>query len=368
MKSEPNERDEGAPVPRDAIDPELVKLARTRMQIGLLTALGVVVLCVVFLLRLGPDRSFAGQSEPRSVSVADVLAGAVEPDTLVTLEAEPLVAHALRAMKKKGDLGTRFIPVRGSGDRLWLVLPGDSREAPRTDDRYVGRLRRLDDSRFGVAVAELAAEQPRWMFATPAAIRAAFASSTLRTVTDDDVRVAATDRVAFEVVEPDQATLVVTFGSKRKDARAWLATLAAAQLPATELPAKDTDAALGQARFRIAQAPDEVSRKLVEAELFATRVEPVTTRHETTWGELARSPSAGLAAGAAVVPDAHVDAVGILVARPIPDAAYAVFTTEQPADYWYVMPITVVLIGLGLLFAWALVRAVRRDLLPVRGG
>src|SRR6185503_13744533 len=71
--------DPGAPIAPDQIDPELIKLARARPRVGVITAAGLVFLCIVFLWRLGPDRRFAGSgAEPRPVRVADVLAGQVD--------------------------------------------------------------------------------------------------------------------------------------------------------------------------------------------------------------------------------------------------------------------------------------------------
>jgi hypothetical protein len=65
-----------------------------------------------------------------------------------------------------------------------------------------------------------------------------------------------------------------------------------------------------------------------------------------------------------VTPDAELDLVGLYVPRGIPDGAYALITGETPADYWYVLPVTIVVGLIALLFAWALVRAIKRDLLP----
>ena len=50
----------GAPIAKDAIDPELIRLSRKRPQVGLITAAGLVFLCAFFLLKLSPDRRFAG--------------------------------------------------------------------------------------------------------------------------------------------------------------------------------------------------------------------------------------------------------------------------------------------------------------------
>ena len=102
--------DPGAPIARDQIDPDLVKLARARPRIGIITAAGLVFLCIVFLLRLGPDRRFAGSSsEPTPAAVADVLAGKIDTDQLVVIAAEPLVSQAVRATNSRGSLGLRVV-------------------------------------------------------------------------------------------------------------------------------------------------------------------------------------------------------------------------------------------------------------------
>ena len=68
--------DPGAPIARDAIDPDLVKLSRTRTKVGVVTALGLVILCAVFLHRLSPDRRFGNSSAtPTPVQLGAVLAG-----------------------------------------------------------------------------------------------------------------------------------------------------------------------------------------------------------------------------------------------------------------------------------------------------
>jgi hypothetical protein len=66
------------------------------------------------------------------------------------------------------------------------------------------------------------------------------------------------------------------------------------------------------------------------------------------------------------VPDAQIELVGLYVAHRIPADAYVLVTGEQPDDYWYVMPITIALAAILLVFGWALVRAIRRDLMPAR--
>ncbi|HEX7837976.1 MAG TPA: hypothetical protein VF469_10965, partial [Kofleriaceae bacterium] len=164
------QRDPGAPIARGELDPELVKLTRPRPRVGVITAAGLVFLCIVYLLRIGPDRRFAGcGSNPAPAEVADILAGKVELDKLIAVPAEPLVSHAIRATKKPGTPGHRLAPVRGTGDQLWIVVSGDGWEPP-TLTRYTGRLRKLDDLAFAEAAHAYADAHPLLVFASAAAV------------------------------------------------------------------------------------------------------------------------------------------------------------------------------------------------------
>lgn len=367
-----DEREEpGAPVAKDAIDPALIKLTRSRPKIGVITGVGVVFLCVLFLLRLDGDRTFGGEGEPRRVAVADIVAGKVDADRYVAVDAEPVRSHAIRAMRSKTSVGHRVVPVRGSGERLWLVLTGDGWEAPTIGD-HAGRLRKLADLPFADAVAAYARAHPRPVFATAATVRAGFATNQVATVAGDQVTVAESDRVAFDVIDPGAARIVATRNERLRDAQAWTTALTAAGI-AVGAPLPAAEGQPDQLRFDVTQ-PDAVAAvtaSLERANLWAARVEPVTRHHETTWGALRSSTAAGFtvagASGATLtIPDAQVDLIGLHVNRAIPDDAYALITGEHPKDYWYVLPITIALVLIGLVFAWALVRAIRRDVLPAR--
>jgi len=361
--------DPGAPIARDQIDPDLIKLARARPKIGIITAAGVVFLCIVFLLRLGPDRRFGGSSsEPAPVAVADVLGGKVETDKLVVLAGEPLVSQAIRATNAQGSLGLRVVPMRGTADRLWLAVSGDGWEAAATSG-YVGRLRKLDDLAFGPVTRSYAAEHPRPVFASAAAVHAAAATGTVTTVAGDQVALADGDAVALDMVEPNQALIVASFNDRLPDTAAWLAALDKAGITAT--PTGAPDAALGQIRLTASSPVAATTTKLEAAGLLAARIEPVTRHHETTWGALrasAAAPGSTLDIGGVTVPDAQIELVGLYVAHRVPADAYVLVTGEQPDDYWYVLPITIALALILLVFAWALVRAIRRDLAPARAG
>ncbi len=375
---EPGASIPGAPIPRDAIDPELIKLARTRSKIGVITAAAVVALCVFFVIRIGEDRRFAGEPEaPRAVALADVAAGKVADESFVSLDADPMMSHAIRPTRARGDLGFRVTPARGTGERVWLVLSGDGWDKP-TLKAYTGRLRRIGDLPFAGVLDKHATLHPRPTFASAAAVRAGFAGGPVATVAGDRITVADTDRVAFDVVDPARSTIVATLTGKRDpsegdpghgpltDAKLWIAELARHGIAATASPApRDVDSVLGVVRLDVAMPVADVTAKLEDAKLWAARVERVTTHHETTWGALRASPAGGFVAGGQTIPEAHVDLVGLFVQRGVPRDAYALLVGERPQDYWYVLPITVALGIIGLLFAWALVRAIR-DLLPTR--
>jgi len=361
--------DLGAPVARDAIDPELIKLKRPRTKVGVITAAGVVFLCVVFLVRLNGDRKFGGDGEPARVTVSQVLAGDVEPDQHVALDAEPLMSHAIRTTANKGSLGLRVVPARGTGERLWLVLPGDGWDHPHTE-AYVGRLRRLDALPFAKAVTAYATAHPRPMFAAAAAVRAGFGTGKVTTVSGETVSVADADEVALDVIDPNAALIVVALNDRLPTAQAWITALAAAGItPGAPLPPPtgQTD----QVRFEISEpgAVAVTTSKLEAATLWAARVEPITRHYKTTWAALRASPATGFTVAPGVtVADADLDLVGLYVARSIPDDAYVLIAGERPQDFWYVLPISVGLLLIGLVFLWALIRAVRRDLLPPRAG
>jgi hypothetical protein len=353
----------GARVAKDAIDPELIKLKRARPKIGLVTAAGLVFLCVLFLVRLGPDRRFASSDAiPDRVSVAAVTSGRAPLDHYIKLEGgEPLYSHAIRTGNTKGSLGNRVVPVRGTGDKLWLSLSGDGWDEP-ASGTYSGRLRELSNMPFAASLESYVAAHPRPLFATASAMRAGFATNKVQAVTGDTIALVDSDKLAFDVGDPDVSTVVGTLNESYPDAHAWAVALIAAQIPADGSPELTHDTV----RFHVLAGPTEVAPKLQDARLWAARVEPVTTHYETTWGALRAAPPSGFPVNGKVVPDADVDLVGAYVVRTIPKGSLVLLAEERPGDYWYVMPVTIALAAIGLIFAWALVRAVRRDLLPTK--
>ena len=357
----------GAPVPRDYKDDELIALSKTLRKrggpkIGVITAAGVVFLCALFLYRLNSDRRFGGNAEsPRQVAVTEILGGNVDRDAYVSVQAEPLMAHAVRVAVSKNGVGLRMVPARGTNEKLWLVLSGDGWAQP-SKGSYIGRLRELSDLPFADVAKSYVAAHPQPLFAPASAVRAGFATGTVTTVDGQQVTLKDTDRVGFEVIDPNGAVILAAFNEKHPDVTAWRKALADAGIPTTGTPTETRE----QVRFDVAtpNAVSTTSTKLETAGLWAARVDPVTHHYDTTWAALKASGPAGFTAGNATVPDAQLDLIGVYVVRGIPSGAYALILEEHPQDYWYVLPVTIVVALIGLVFLWALVRAVKRDLLP----
>jgi hypothetical protein len=361
QSSQAADDDSGAPIAKDQIDPDLIKLKRARPKISLVAAAGLVFLCGLFVVRLGPDRRFAGSGDaPERVQISDVLGGRVALDHFIQLnDVEPEYSDAIRTTVAKGSLGVRVVPVRGTGERVWLAVSGDGWDPPATGT-YVGRLRELSALPFAASVEAFAKDHPRPVFVTPAALHAGVAANSVQTIGGDTIALAPGDKLAFDVIDPDSSTVIGSLGDKLPTARDWALALVAAGIPANGTPEATRDTV----RFHVLAGADAVAPKLEAAKLWGARVEPVTTHYETTWSAFATS-TGGIPSGkdGKVIPEAQLDLVGAYVARSVPAGALVLLAEERPADYWYVMPVTIALAAIALLFAWALVRAVKRDML-----
>ncbi len=360
-------RDPGAPVGKDEIDPELVSLRGPRAKVGALTAFAIVAVCLYYLARLFGDFAFSRETDhPRDVTVADVVAGRVSNDDLVAITTPLERSAAARLRSGAGDPGVRISPVIGTDDKLWVALPGDGWQ-PAIDGRYAGRLHRLDGGPMGPALRDfLATPQPR--FVTGAELRRARLASadggTLAAITGPSIVAKSDTQVEVAVVDPNAALVVATYIDRLGDARAWTSALAAAGVIAPgEAPATSGQDHAGW-EVHVPDAVAQVEKKLETAALWATRVDPVTVRQKTTWRQLAAT-AGDLTIDGAKLPWSAVDVAALWAPRALPDGAYVLVVDEKPSDYWAVKPLYGALALFGLLFAWALWRAVRRDFWPL---
>jgi hypothetical protein len=270
-----------------------------------------------------------------------------------------MMSHAIRAQTAKNSLGLRVVPAKGSSEKLWLVLPGDGWVDP-TKGAYTGRVKKLADLPFAGVLETFLAAHPRPLFASPAAVRAGFQSSKVTTVAGDQITVADNDKIGLDVTEPDAAVIVGSYNDRLPNLAAWAKALTDAGITITGTGRDDRERAFFDVQTPGAVA--SVASKLESAGLWGARVDPVTHHHETTWRALRQSGPAGFTIGGITLPDAQLDLIGMYVVRDVPGDAYAVIVGENPQDYWYVLPVAIVVGLIGLLFAWAFVRAVKREL------
>lgn len=353
----------GRPRPRDEVDPELLVLPRPRARIGWLLAVSVIVFCAYFMIRLRGDLLFsrAGEQPARLGSIA--AAAAASPEDFVAVEAVPDRAFLLRVYASDAGDGHRLAPVLGSGDRLWIMFDGSHWDARAAyDEVYRGRVKRLGDLPFyGDLVDHLATMQrlPRGVKLT--AMRAALErrATALEDIGGDRIALAPDTPVLIGERVAGQASVTVFRTDSQRDESAWRHALEAARLIAPGAPLAEV--ARDSWTFRVAapEGVDAVEARLVAANLFAARAEPYDRTHRTTWGKLAASGD-GLSVAGTAVPWASVTAVAVETPRSAPADARVIITTEAPGDYWYLIPVYLIFAAIALLFAWALVRALRQ--------
>jgi hypothetical protein len=364
--------DPGAPVGKDAIDPELISLRGPRAQVGAITAFVIVAVCLVYLGRLYGDLRFSMAGEARVVTVDDIVADRVSSNEEIAVVADVERASAIRIRDGAGDPGSRLVPVIGSADRVWVAIAGGAWARPTHDKRYVGRLYAIDAGPMGPALRDYVAVPQAQFIAGTELRRARQASAeggTVNTLGGLQLKISGDTEVELEVADPAAARVTVTFTERLRDVKTWTAALVSAGVLATAVaPATTTDArASWIIRTADASAPAATEKRLEAAQLWASRVEPVMTRRKATWKAL-QATDATLAIGdGPALPWTAVDVAAVWAPRPLPDDAQILVAGEAPADYWTVKPLAGALALLALLFTWALWRAVKRDLLPVAG-
>lgn len=347
----------GAPLAPGQLDPELVNLKQARRPVGAIAAACLVVLAVFLAVQLIPDLRFARRADaPRIIDVQDADAAGIRTsdDEFVELRRRVSYGRALRVRSTTGSLGMRLTPVLGTGGKVWVAQPGSGYGEP-TDGVYRGRARGLDDIAFGAALRARAAGTPVPMYVRTAAWRTAAPGAPLPSLDGEQVRPRGADVVELDEVVADQARIIATFTERLPDVAAWTAALTSAGLALDPAPPSST----GRSATFIARLPGgqaAVAAKLDAAQLWGAIAEPITETRRSTVDELRANPAA-LGPGA-------VDRDGLLrvwTPMPVPADAVVIIMGEAPGDYWYVLPVAIGLAIIALLFAWATVRALRRD-------
>ncbi len=360
--------DSGRPIGRDEIDPELISLPRTSARIGVLLAISMIVFSLYMLLRLGDDLAFSRQgAEPEELaSPAALLAEDDLDNRFVRLPAVPDRAFAVRVAESRANQGSRLTPVQGTNDALWLMIDGSVWTAGlRYDEVYTGRVRELDELPFADPVRRHVKErEPAPRFVTPEAVRTALVAqaSTVTGPAGDAIAVSASTPVHVHETAPDRVHIEVISTPRLPDAAAW-----AKVLSEIGLVAPDATAAAGEKHVGVQTwlftAPatgdlEAIETALLDARLVAARALPIEIVHDTTWSQLAARDDA-LVVGGRAVPWEQISWITPIVSRAVPADAWVLVTGEAPESYWYVLPLVAVLGLSALLFAWALLRALR---------
>lgn len=141
----------GAPIPPDAVDPELIRLPVPPGRRHPGVAIAVLIIGALLLYRLRADIHYA--MEPATARDLGSAATAVKEgrlggaaETFVSLTGIPDHRNALAYDPKGGRARVQVFRLLGTGSRLFVTSPATP--APPYADRWSGRLRRLDDLSF----------------------------------------------------------------------------------------------------------------------------------------------------------------------------------------------------------------------------
>ena len=152
--------DPGAPIPPDALDPELLKLSVPPTRRNPLVAVAVLLVGALLLYKMRTDLAYALQpQQPQELGeAAEALkAGklAAAAGGYVRISGLPDRRNALAFDPKGSRLRTQVFRILGTGgaaSQVIVATPGVS--AVLAENRFTGRLRRFEDVYFADAVAD----------------------------------------------------------------------------------------------------------------------------------------------------------------------------------------------------------------------
>lgn len=147
--------DAGAPIPPDAVDPELIRLSVPTPRRHPGVAIAVLVVSLLLIYRLRTDLRYALQpAEPQAIgAVTAAVAGGKLPtaiDGFVSLTGVPDHRNALAFDPKGGRPRQHVFRLLGTRSRVFVTAPATI--PPPYRDEYSGRLRRFDDLSFADVV------------------------------------------------------------------------------------------------------------------------------------------------------------------------------------------------------------------------
>jgi hypothetical protein len=152
----------GAPIPADAVDPELLRLPLPGLRRHPILAGAVVLLAAALLFRLWGDIQYGliwGPPQPLGEARSALQAGLLRPG-YVTLSGLPDHRSALLIEAKGERSRSELFRLLGTGSRVLVVTPGAFERAS-LSHTYTGRLRRLKDLPWAATIRDHYLEKVR---------------------------------------------------------------------------------------------------------------------------------------------------------------------------------------------------------------
>jgi len=286
------------------------------------------------------------------VGNARALRGAID-NGYATLEGRPDAAAPARARGAQ-ETGRRLAPFVGSGGRVWLEDSGDASQATLADDeRWTGRLRRLDATPLGDELARhLAAAPPVAHVVYPhgpngpdglaASLPAADASG-------DPIAVAPDSRVALKVTVPGRARVDFVKTDDIGDEAAARAALE--KMGLSPSPVEHTDSSWS---FEVAGGADAVNAGLRAARHFGAAAAPKVETLSGVAADLDLSAPDAIRLAGRAVPRAAVEHAIFWTQPALPADAWVLSAGDTPASLWYMRPLYAMLALISVLMLWAL--------------
>lgn len=350
---------ERGPAKGDDIDPELVRLPRSRTRVRPIMALAIIAICLTLLVRLIPDLIFSRQSStPIRVDSAADLSADLE-NRFVEINVSPDRPQAVRILPSGSSVGEVLMPALGTGGKLWLLLPASPWTGPHvTSENYRGRLMRLADMDFATTLRSYFREGnnvPRPIALSEVRNALASGAMTVRNVAGDTLTVHPDTFVRVHEVAENRARVYAVSTDPYDNEAAWRLALEGAGILPSDTAAVSSDTGSWTFEVPAPEGVEAIREKLVQARLFAASADEIGKTREGTWSELSlEGQDIMLGQPERGFKTQHI-AVG--AALELPEGAFLLSTTEEPGTYWYVLALVLLLAFFILLFTFGLYRS-----------
>jgi len=335
------------------LDPELVRLKR-RVPVGPILAASVLGLALLLMWRLRAELAYAGQADTPADLGRATGPGPLVDGSFATLAGRPDAVAPAR-LRGAQEVGHRFALFVGTGGRIWLEDAGDSSQVtPATDDRWTGRLRRIDSTPYAGELARYLAAAPP----VPRVVHAAGLGSRppAADASGDPLALTPETRVAIQVIVPERARVLFVKTDDVPDEATARAALGKLGYSVAD-PIEKTDASWS---WELHVTPDAVNAALRGARLFGAAASPEIETLEGRAAELELSAPDTIRLAGHTISRAAVDHATFWVKPSLADDAWVLISGDSPASLWYMRPLYAMLAVIALLMAWALVVDLRQ--------